>query len=1188
MKKNSQQPNQNRDGFSLIITITMVVLLSLVAVGLLSLSSTVLRSSNSEKNLAEARANARLALNIAIGELQKNAGLDTRVTARADILGEVSHPRLTGVWESWAIEPNQVSASDYSESSKESRLLTWLASGAPPSDQSTNDFVRSTFDDPITLWGSGSLGSLASNDDQVRASRIEIRDNTSGGTNNTTGAYAWAALDEGVKARVNTLIPENREGLTQLGSGIRAGVEMIDGLSNINADAFVENSTGSEAIEKAVTFKTFGLAADQLAGVSSDTTASLLHDISPYSAGLLTDTARGGLRTDFNLMSSQEELPELYSHVDEEFISIEGEGLYESLLDLNTGQQSSDPSWNSLFQFARLHEDEVQDDSGTPIIQAQIPENWEAAQGDLINTTSPDELVLMPTIAKVQMIFSLAGRDLYSVPRYRSTRIPSATQARRSDDMHTPQAQDFRAANTRFAYDLHLIYSPVVVLHNPYNTALEFNNLRVEFHHIPFAMRLFRNGQPLSTDLVPFETMFQGNQDGILFSPFIDPNSTYQDNFNGDEPITWDFNFGSSLTSNIMGMPGWRGDGVGYSCDWLAGNLTTGGSLEDGFWRGSLALAPDDEISGELAPSTTANNSSFLVTLRAQSGSTQTVANAIEINYGDAENLRETILGSPDSVLSFPSGDQPPILGRDIIEWGGTPLSDLENVMPIATVSLQAKTTFGGLENGEQNFSGRIASKPFSFAHGSIGASIADLTSEHPSAHSHEIDIQTLPNGTQDLIEGGDDDNNGRSFFLTGHGSGRGTQFGVNYEVPLTPLQSLSTLNGANPGGSSSILPRFAAPISNSLAHPLLSRDSIQQTGSNGERMYDHSFLMNLALQDRFYFSGLGSQTGSYGSGLTTESSLQQFLQDGFLNDPRLSLYQSKDNDESLLTGLDSDPLAHEKIAAWQIMNGAFNINSTSVNAWKSMLSSAFDSEAQINELQIAGSEVSSGLSDLSAAPNGSTRISRFRVPLSPSLNDGGNPNFAYFTGPREYSETEINELAEEIVEQIKERGPFLSLAEFVNRQVGTSSLALSGALQAAIDATNLNEELAADAEAGSQIEENIVSDYQYEDPEAATGSSYQGAAGDLTQADLMGVLGNAATARSDTFTIRGYGESRNQAGQVQATAMCEAVVQRYPEWVDPQDTIEAKPGELQSEVNQQFGRRFRVVTFRWLAPEEV
>lgn len=74
-------------GFALIVTLSLMILLTVIAVGLLSLSVISLRSSSRGAAQAEARANARLALLLAIGELQKYTGQDQRVTANADIAG---------------------------------------------------------------------------------------------------------------------------------------------------------------------------------------------------------------------------------------------------------------------------------------------------------------------------------------------------------------------------------------------------------------------------------------------------------------------------------------------------------------------------------------------------------------------------------------------------------------------------------------------------------------------------------------------------------------------------------------------------------------------------------------------------------------------------------------------------------------------------------------------------------------------------------------------------------------------------------------------------------------------------------------------------------------------------------------------------------------------------------------------
>ena len=108
---------KGRKGFSLITTVTILVLLSLIAVGLLSLSAVTVRSSTAELAQLEARANARLALMVAIGELQMNLGPDQRVSAEAGILDEdpdplgaegiqgVKHPHWVGVWTTEWVPP---------------------------------------------------------------------------------------------------------------------------------------------------------------------------------------------------------------------------------------------------------------------------------------------------------------------------------------------------------------------------------------------------------------------------------------------------------------------------------------------------------------------------------------------------------------------------------------------------------------------------------------------------------------------------------------------------------------------------------------------------------------------------------------------------------------------------------------------------------------------------------------------------------------------------------------------------------------------------------------------------------------------------------------------------------------------------------------------------------------------------
>ena len=210
------------------------------------------------------------------------------------------------------------------------------------------------------------------------------------------------------------------------------------------------------------------------------------------------------------------------------------------------------------------------------------------------------------------------------------------------------------------------------------------------------------------------------------------------------------------------------------------------------------------------------------------------------------------------------------------------------------------------------------------------------------------------------------------------------------------------------------------------------------------------------------------------------------------------------------------------------------------------------------------------------------------------------------WTGVRYLEEEQVRKLAEECVKQVKLRGPFLNMSEFINRRLAEKDedefgLGLMGALQAAIDYDDET------TESGSinyrykngpdyMLEESDLADldHDYATPEAAIGSRYAGIPGYIIQSDLLKPISNSLTVRDDTFRIRTYGDSRDANGNILARAWCEAIVQRYPEYVDgsnnPEDALRElnEDGEYEdsgnlSVANEKFGRRFRIVTFRWL-----
>ncbi|MES2920333.1 MAG: hypothetical protein V4819_02235 [Verrucomicrobiota bacterium] len=1233
---NRSRPRSNPRGFALIVTLSLMILLTVIAVGLLTLSSISLRTSSQGSAMATARSNARLALMLAIGELQKTAGPDTRVTARADILDpKTASPRLTGVWKSWDIKATSPpSPQDYEKTARDAKFMGWLTSGADPVALGKVDYPSKAPTSPVTLWGEGSLGKPALAADVVTASKVTISP--------SRGAFAWAVMDEGVKVRINTPYVDaaSSKGMqtAQLGSGARPNTSAISALSKLERPFFEKTSTGFATIEKGISKLNLGLAVENLGAGTRESLKPLSHDVTASSVGLFTDTAIGGLKEDFSLLTNAA-LPSTYA----------SKGVYVSRLGMKASatDNPSDPRWESLHQFARIYQDKTRltTSGGVPVLKAQGPANWKASTGSdptsgvqgVAQRPSPPGVVLMPEIVKVQVVFSLLTRDIYNYPKVSDTtpKTPGTKADEEKAQMHDPWGTNF--AGSSYDYLLHLLYTPVVTVHNPYNVALEFTELKVVFGNVPFALQVFRNGQAQTKAPAPLDTMYYKESETgnlakrfgmtlktnagsptapavgattfkllpgevMLFSPYIDPNRTWKDEYSNRMFSDWDTGQGTSTrTLTIDGLPGWRGDGIGFDLDWFCPSykslLVNANEVENGTnynRKGCIGAKATDEFSVQFAPLSvdTLSKNKFTVEIfaKATPASALTSSGIIEMDYESPTGLQDALLGKNGTITyPNPKNTVKTINTMAMHSHSLTPIKDIANVKPFAVVSAQAKTTNGGLN--PDNEDGKLATKPYSFAHATTGVSSGKLVSENPANLSHEFAIERLDKGTINLLQY--DPKTGRGNFITGLTGNSGLKFGAQYDIPLSPLQTLVGLNGANPGGSSGYQPRFAQPIGNSWAHPMLDTSKIITPrgafASNYDYM-DHSFLLNLALYDHFFFSGLAEQSGNFISPTKTTATLAADLLAGKpLADPRLAYYNLPGKASSTFATDVVAPTAYTSIASRLMMNGAFNINSTSVAAWKAMLGSIHDSQALVNKINKTAK--TSSLTTISATDvkGNEARVSRFRLPASESQKDSSvDPKEAYWLGAREYTDAELQLLAEKIVEQVRLRGPFLSMSEFVNRRLGTGPTAQRGALQQAIDDANLNANFAQSTNAGFPIPAGTVSGYKYQNVESGTGSSYQGAPGYLTQADLLGVLGNAATPRSDTFTIRCYGEARDGAGKVTASTVCEAVIQRVPEYIDSADKPETATASLTQPANIQFGRRFQILTFRWLAPNEV
>jgi hypothetical protein len=351
--------------------------------------------------------------------------------------------------------------------------------------------------------------------------------------------------------------------------------------------------------------------------------------------------------------------------------------------------------------------------------------------------------------------------------------------------------------------------------------------------------------------------------------------------------------------------------------------------------------------------------------------------------------------------------------------------------------------------------------------------------------------------------------------------------------------------------------------VGNSWTNPYVSRQlsaytipSIPTGGlvNKSETYFDLGYLLNTALWDARFFSTV-PQTGS---------TLPTVLPNGRMRPST-----------AVLADLQGADTTSTKAAAGLMLQGAFNVNSVSIEAWKAVLSG------------------------LRFATNDTRYVRTLNQPGSSTNSANGGNNQDAYNGYRTLTNAQVTDLATQIVSQVRQRGPFMSLAHFVNRKLTSrtatdSALGLKGALQSAIDATStapINIAANFNPQTTQAASDNII----YADPPAVLGAQAAGIPGWLTQADLMQALGPTLAARSDTFVIRTYGETLDPISAtpvVLGRAWCEAVVQRVVEPVNRKSTVTASSDYHEpttaTPTAPDFGRKFKVVSFRWLSPDDI
>ncbi len=1269
-------------GFALVATIMLMILLVIISLGTLSLSTVSLRNSSNNSAEANAKANARMALMIAIGELQKYAGPDRAITATSEILATTEKPNTTGVWESWDFNPSV--APNYTQE-KADRFKRWLVSNADDTATESRDFATSPWSgSAVELVGDGALGTTASAADKVTAGLVPVSNN-----GKIEGGYAWHVADESVKARVNLYRdPSQNTTLAQkraLLGGQRPDPSVIKQADGSLLSVFPTDIDAAEYTEaNASTGKIIDLDQAELLTSARGKIKPLRNDITPYSLGVMTDVRSGGLKQDLSSVfemgsASANTLPTEFS----------GKTLYASTHGI-TGD--SDPKWSALAGYYN---------SFRSLATADTSPTLAVKQSSISNATVPDGFNPAPVIAKVDTIFSLVAR-------------PLAGQA----GWYSGHARKYHE------YTLNLIVTPVVTLHNPYNVSISFQKMEVTFKNLPVAFNYVLNN--VSQSVVPnsFESLNNwggtrgdrafvmtiadwtddvasstGTKGLVTLKPgqtlicgpsvptkypagviYLNNTSAAGDDTSFDRDTKAQsgavaYEWENDLMNNIKAKPVFT-PGLGFELsgpciehyrpnpatrnpatqlpvalpvstpptppdpahypgaspglaflflrDINAADKVSQSTVTDQFYLEFKIQRPEWYVDNSTL-NMQSPPASFSVTAKLQATASDSLvpyAN-LQFNYGDQTTLsypataKDPKVATANTNLNKIFNDRVyryPFTGSMTGSQSAAPAGVLYTqqssyLHPFAIFSVYSRTSNGGVyETGARTKSsstspqvnllkdGRLAGKPYLFHNPSLSNSTLDLSTEKPGVQAYELNFQPfLSKGDfQDYM---DVDAASRVPALTGNKTTSGVKSGSYLEIPSGPLQTIADFRRSN-ALTTSYPPYFVQPVGNSLLHPLMSATKVTQTNTSvsANPLLDHSVLANHALYDRFYFSSFatrGSETPDAvfekfvnGTAPLASQAFQSYLPAG------KTVTTAK---ADLFTSSKPKDTAYKTAAEYQLIRGPFNVNSTSVQAWKAVLASMNKSEVSTLWAKTAGleSKAAGGVAfpAMSLVNGGSSSAAIESAKIDNSKTNTWN-------GYREITEPQLETLAAKIVAEVRARGPFLSMSEFVNRQIGPSGpLSLTGALEAAIAKAEINEPLNATS-ANSFLNQVPIAAinvldlklYGYSTIAATTGNPAAGAPGWVSQADLLRILEPSATVRGDTFVIRTYGESRDSNGKVTAKAYAEAVVQRFPDYVDVSDrpSLNAATDPSAKEANKLFGRRFQIVSFRWLSNNEI
>lgn len=1157
---------RRRGGFALLITIILLAFLVLLLVSLAALTRVETQVAGNNQMLSQARQNALMALNVALGQAQLMLGPDRRVTAPASQKGDGTpnyaaadfdnNARWTGVY-----------GQDPSSTSREPRLLNWLVSGndtlsVPASGGNTPGFTPAAavtgLDQnmsatatvtvrgapAVLMVGRGSTMAAADPaaiDRFVVAPLVEIQADASqvpgaGSTASplTVGRFAYWVGDESTKAKVSLVDPWHNPAPATLNAASppittaqaetyrfvnaqRPAIEFVDVGDGVRLDSAYPGD--SAALARVLSLSQLPIANPAATSLLDHAARHRFHDLTATSFSVVADAADGGLKKDLTAWAAQaaptSPAPD----------------------DLIVPGHADDTAKYGLPRWGLLHSHM----------------NTRAAAGSSVEAR--------PQTATQVGVY------------------PIITYARLAYNITCPDAANWSTDAVGATYRYRFNLMPAIVLWNPWNvpigkdSKLEFCFKYTRLDHsagdrVQVCLFDGRPSQSATLDIFDLSRIGVLHKDTKAFTPYAA----------GDANQFWRFKVELSRDlapgeSRLLTLADAH-DETPYSPG--VSTLTDAVVAPENavYIRSASTLSRNDIQVRELQVRTYTYVSSApypraqIEVLLSQPPASATTAAAIETALRDVACQR--LLGNG---FGFNTPDTKLVINKDSLLLDYLTIAfyhRIELAMSTVTSADLTQDVFSGTPRWLTTLNptaSTVLRKP---------STTADVTPSYLKQRYWNRQYPPSPNFVNTPVPQDHSGNVSAGTQVSPTPLPPTPQNAVLRELPPPDSPfffSIAQLQHANVS-SLNLNPAYA--IGNSAANLYVPRTATDSgaLGSdayadfpNGSfnRLYDLSYLLNRALWDGWFFSTIPS-------GLTA-AQLQN--PDYRLPNARHRFHLPDGATPSAVASLTATASA----AANLLLDGGFNVNSTSVEAWRALLASH------------------NGVATDPADPATIRHpFSRFASPAS-----GVEPNNAApWMSWRILSDAQIDALATAIVAEVRARGPFLSLSDFVNRRLAADDTGLKGALQAAIDATDINDR------APFTDANHRVTDYPADIPGTDTEQRaiYLGGAdatrpessraahapGFLTQADLLSALGPALTARADTLRIRAYGDVMNPATgspDPEARAWCEAIVQRLPDYVDTQDAATVTPASLRPD-NAAFGRRFHIVSFRWLSADEI